>query len=62
MVHCDRVNTQPLIDIEKILVDVGAVKPNDHRVLRNRRAKDESPITGMRKGTLADDADDDDWD
>lgn len=55
--------TYKSVDIEKILVDIGAVKPNDHRILRHKRTEKESPTTGIRKGTLADNADDDDdWD
>ncbi|MCJ1367842.1 hypothetical protein MMC16_006977 [Acarospora aff. strigata] len=47
--------------IEKLLLDIGAIKSNDHRFVRKGGDETEPPNSKIRKGALADD-DDDDWD
>ncbi|MCJ1410526.1 hypothetical protein MMC19_004611 [Ptychographa xylographoides] len=48
-------------DVQNLLVDLGAVKENDHRVLRKKNY--EAAPTSLRQGTTAtNEDDDDDWD
>ena len=47
-------------DLASLLVEVGAVKPNDHRLNLLRTSKNEDP-RGIRNGTQITE-DDDDWD
>ncbi|KAL1843286.1 hypothetical protein VTJ49DRAFT_2395 [Mycothermus thermophilus] len=62
-----------MLDLDKILVEVGAVKDNDMRVLKRRReaedAEEEKPASSIRVGVKSgkagrgkQDDDDDDWD
>ncbi|OIW31110.1 thioredoxin-like protein [Coniochaeta ligniaria NRRL 30616] len=58
-----------MLDLDKILVEVGAVRDNDMRVIKRRRAaEDAEEERHMSKGIrstsdrLKDDDDDDDWD
>lgn len=52
------------IDVEKILVEVGAIKSNDHRIVRSPRHDKETPYSSIRSGkiftAMADDNNDDD--
>lgn len=51
----------PIADLVSLLVEVGAVKPNDHRINVLRKSKNEGPRNGIRNGTQLTE-DDDDWD
>jgi hypothetical protein len=44
-------------DVQKLLVDAGALKENDHRVLRKRQDDDDA-----EQNRRVDEASDDDWD
>jgi hypothetical protein len=48
-------------DVEKLLVDVGAVKLGDQR-LQRKRDDDEPSTSGIRQGAPTGDDDDSDWD
>jgi hypothetical protein len=48
-------------DVEKLLVDVGAVRLGDQR-LQRRKDDEESSTSGIRQGTTTGDDDDSDWD
>ena len=48
-------------DIQNLLVEVGAVKGNDHRILLRKSSLDEHGSKGLRSGKLQHD-EDDDWD
>ncbi|KAL2147093.1 hypothetical protein VTI28DRAFT_975 [Corynascus sepedonium] len=61
-----------MLDLDKILVEVGAVKDSDMRVIKRRRAAEDAEeekaaggsrgIKSSRGATKPDDDDDDDWD
>ncbi|KAK4250893.1 thioredoxin-like protein [Corynascus novoguineensis] len=61
-----------MLDLDKILVEVGAVKDSDMRVIKRRRAAEDAEeekaaggsrgIKSSRGATKTDDDDDDDWD
>jgi hypothetical protein len=48
-------------DLERLLVDVGAVRLGDSR-LKKRREEGEQGKSGIRQGTTAGDGEDSDWD
>jgi hypothetical protein len=48
-------------DVEKLLVDVGAVKLGDQR-LQRKKDDDEPSTSGIRQGAPTGDDDDSDWD
>ena len=48
-------------DVQNLLVEVGAVKENDHRVLRRESSTDDHDSKTLRSGKLKYD-EDDDWD
>ncbi|MCJ1331337.1 hypothetical protein MMC10_008027 [Thelotrema lepadinum] len=50
-----------LEDVQNLLVEVGAVKENDHRVLRRESSTDDHDSKTLRSGKLKYD-EDDDWD
>lgn len=58
------VRQQQSADIERVLVEVGAIQSNDHRLIRRNHDKDQSNTSKIRNGVLADNNldDDDDWD
>ena len=50
-------------DMQSLLVEVGAVKENDHRILHNKvAAPDFRPRSSRETAPKADDNDDDEWD
>ncbi|KAF2643069.1 thioredoxin-like protein [Massarina eburnea CBS 473.64] len=50
-------------DLEKVLVDVGAVRLNDSRLRRNRKEEEDPADTKkIKQGTVGQDGDDSDWD
>lgn len=57
-------------EIDSLLVEVGAVKENDMRIMKRRKDKEDEEeerrekggIRGSKKATAEDDDDDDDWD
>jgi hypothetical protein len=51
-----------MIDIEKLLVDVGAVKLGDSRLQRKKEGEDEASNKIRQGKTAAADDDDSDWD
>jgi hypothetical protein len=48
-------------DLERLLVDVGAVRLGDSRLQKKKDDEDAIP-SGIRQGTTAGDDDDSDWD
>jgi hypothetical protein len=51
-----------MIDIERILVDVGAVKLGDTRLQKKKDEDEDVNTSKIRQGTTAGDDDDSDWD
>ena len=51
-----------MIDIERILVDVGAVKLGDTRLQKKKGDDEDVNTSKIRQGTTAGDDDDSDWD
>jgi hypothetical protein len=49
------------VDLEKLLVDIGAVKIGDQRLQKKKEADDVS-TSKIRQGTTAGDEEDSDWD
>lgn len=49
------------VDLEKLLVDLGAVKMNDQRLQKKNDPTDE-PTSKIRQGKTTGDDDDSDWD
>lgn len=49
-------------DLEKVLVDVGAVRNGDPRLQRNKAGKAEVETGKIRQGNTSRDDDDSDWD
>lgn len=52
---------QNYADLEKLLVDIGAINPNDHRLSKTTN-KDKIEDSRIRSKAGAEDNDDDDWD
>lgn len=50
------------VDLEALLVEVGAVQVNDHRIVATRREAEQYKSGNIRSGAMALDEDDDDWD
>jgi hypothetical protein len=50
-----------MLDMQKLLVQVGAVKENDHRILR-RKDPESKTSTGLRRGNLRMADEEDEWD
>jgi len=53
---------EDMIDLEKVLVDVGAVKIGDSRLQRKKDDEDDESSNKIRKGTTTVEDDDSDWD
>ena len=49
-------------DLQRLLIDIGAIKANDHRVLRSDNTEGENVYSSIRSGHTNDtEGDDDDW-
>jgi hypothetical protein len=49
-------------DLEKLLIDLGAVQRNDQRLQKTRAEDEDAPKSTIRQGKPTVDDDDSDWD